>query len=249
MTRTTLCILLACILGSSHRAGAAERQPQDHASSHGKPSAFRRLANDSATPLLTRQTLAIVSTGAALAALATTFEDPGAMARFLDRSPWDKPADVGNVYGNGLLLSSGATALWAGGAWAHDANLRDAGFDAMRSLGITFGAVAALKLAVRRTRPDGGAYSFPSGHTAGAFAVAPVLARHFGARIAVPAYVLAVMTGMGRLEDRKHFLSDVLFGATIGTAAGLASASAGSTPASPVTLSLRPDRATVSVRF
>ena len=182
-------------------------------------------------------------------ALATTFEDPAATARALDRSPWDQPADLGNVYGNGGVLSAGAAALWAGGVWSHDANVRDAGFDAVRSLGITFGAVAALKLAVRRERPDGGAYSFPSGHTAGAFAVAPVLARHFGRRVAVPAYVLAVMTGMGRLEDRKHFLSDVLFGATIGTAAGLASASAASTPAQPVTLSLGPDRATVSVRF
>lgn len=211
--------------------------------------AITRLVRDSAEPLLTRRTLAIVSTGAALAALATTFEDPAATARALDRAPWDPPADIGNVYGNGLLLSTGAVALWTGGAWSGDVNLRDAGFDAVRSLGVTFAAVAALKLALRRTRPDGGAYSFPSGHSAGAFAVAPVLARHFGRRVAVPAYVLAVMTGMGRLEDRRHYLSDVVFGAALGTAAGLAYSSAGSTTGKPVSMSLGLSRATVSVRF
>ena len=204
---------------------------------------------DSAEPLYTRRTAVILGSGAVLAALATTFEDPDAMARFLDRSPWDQPADIGNVYGNGLLLSTGAAALWAGGAWAHDANVRDAGFDAMRSLGVTYVAIAALKLAVRRTRPDGGAYSFPSGHTAGAFAVAPVLARHFGRRVAVPAYVLAVMTGMGRLEDRRHYLSDVLAGAAIGSAAGLAESQPLRATRAPVGVLLTPHRLGLAVRF
>ena len=231
--------------------GVSAREPGATAPARpgSRSTALTRLVHDSAEPLFTRRTAVILGSGAALAALATTFEDPAATARALDRSPWDHPADAGNVYGNGLLLSTGAAALWGAGAWTHDANLRDAGFDAVRSLGVTFTAVAALKLAVRRTRPDGGAYSFPSGHSAGAFAVAPVLARHFGRRVAVPAYVLAVMTGMGRLEDRRHYLSDVVFGAALGTAAGLAYSSAGSMTGRPVSISLGPSRATVAVRF
>jgi membrane-associated phospholipid phosphatase len=43
---------------------------------------------------------------------------------------------------------------------------------------------------------------------------------HFGWRIGVPAYVLAVGTAAGRMEDRHHYLSDVVFGGTIGIVAG-----------------------------
>lgn len=242
-------LILICVLCPLSSALARESGTIAPAIPEHRDTAFARLVRDSAEPLFTRRTAVILGSGAALAALATTFEDPIATERFLDRSPWDKPSDVGNVYGNGGVLSAGAVALWAGGVWTHDANVRDAGFDAVRSLGITFATVATIKLTVRRTRPDGGAHSFPSGHTAGAFAVAPVLARHFGRRIAVPAYVLAVMTGMGRLEDRRHYLSDVFAGAAIGTAAGLAESRPLRSTSTPVGMLLTPGGLGLAVRF
>src|SRR5262245_20372933 len=58
----------------------------------------------------------------------------------------------------------------------------------MLSLGITYG----LKYTVQRQRPDLSSHdSFPSGHAAETFASATILARHFGAAAAVPAYGVA----------------------------------------------------------
>ena len=78
----------------------------------------------------------------------------------------------------------------------------------------------ALKHSVRRTRPNGHKLSFPSGHTSAAFASAAVLERHFGWKIGVPVYALSAYVAASRVQERKHYLSDVLFGATIGIVAG-----------------------------
>ena len=208
-----------------------------------------RLVRDSARPLLTPRTAFIVASGAALAGLATTFEDPAASARALEHAPWDDLSDFGNVYGNGAVLGAGALTMYALGRFTRHAGVQDAGFDAVRSLAITYAGVGMLKLAVHRTRPDGGAYSFPSGHTAGAFAVAPVVARHFGWRAGAPAYILAVMTGAGRLEDRHHYLSDVVFGAALGTAVGLAESESSAASGMHAGVLATPDRIGLRVDF
>ena len=70
------------------------------------------------------------------------------------------------------------------------------------------------------TRPNGGPYSFPSGHTAVAFSAAPILAQRYGWKTGLAAYALATATGLARMEDRKHHLADVLAGAAIGIGVG-----------------------------
>jgi membrane-associated phospholipid phosphatase len=78
----------------------------------------------------------------------------------------------------------------------------------------------AIKFSVSRTRPDGTAYSFPSGHSATSFATAAVLQRHFGWKAGIPAYALATYVAASRIETQRHFLSDVAFGAAIGMVSG-----------------------------
>ena len=97
-----------------------------------------------------------------------------------------------------------------------------AGSEMARSVLYSGVVTIALKAAVQRTRPDGGPYSFPSGHAAAAFSIAPVLAARFGIYAAVPAYLLAGVTAFGRVEEREHYPSDVVFGATLGLASGIA---------------------------
>src|SRR5262249_45681252 len=65
-----------------------------------------------------------------------------------------------------------------------------------------------------------GRNSFPSGHAADTFAVATALERHLGWKGAVPAYAFSSYVAMSRLHDNRHFLSDVVFGATVGIIAG-----------------------------
>jgi membrane-associated phospholipid phosphatase len=78
----------------------------------------------------------------------------------------------------------------------------------------------AIKFSVGRTRPDGTAYSFPSGHSATAFATAAVLQRHLGWKVGIPAYTLATYVAASRIETQRHYLSDVAFGAAIGMISG-----------------------------
>jgi hypothetical protein len=61
--------------------------------------------------------------------------------------------------------------------------------------------------------------SFPSGHSASAFATAGVLQRHYGWKVGVPATVVAAYVATARVHDNKHYLSDVIFGGAMGIAA------------------------------
>lgn len=64
--------------------------------------------------------------------------------------------------------------------------------------------------------------SFPSGHTAAAFAVATVISRRYPTKRWVPliAYSAAAMIGFSRLTLSTHFVSDVFFGAALGYSVG-----------------------------
>ena len=160
--------------------------------------------------------------------ISKSFEDNDRLAAALDRSPLDGVLDVGGVYGNGLVAGLGSLGLVAAGKLAGSERLASAGCDLTESLIVTWAVVWALKLAVDADRPGGGDYSFPSGHAATAFSMAPVLTGHFGWKAGAPAYGLAVATAMGRIEEHKHYLADVLFGAAIGYVVGSEVTSRGS---------------------
>jgi len=82
------------------------------------------------------------------------------------------------------------------------------------------GLVTSLKYTTRNLRPDGSAHnSFPSGHTAQAFAAATFLTEEFGHEYKCTpylAYGIASSVGMLRIANNRHYLSDVLVGAGIG---------------------------------
>ena len=81
-------------------------------------------------------------------------------------------------------------------------------------------SVTLLKNVSHTLRPDSSNYvSFPSGHTAQAFAAATLLSEEYGRRYQwVPylSYGLASSVGLLRMANNKHYLSDVLVGAGIG---------------------------------
>lgn len=88
------------------------------------------------------------------------------------------------------------------------------------SAAIMSSAVNTLKYTVKMPRPDGSANnSFPSGHTATAFMTATMLNKEYGHLapwVGVGAYSVATATGLMRMANNKHWLSDVMVGAGIG---------------------------------
>lgn len=82
------------------------------------------------------------------------------------------------------------------------------------------GSVKSLKTLVSVERPDGSdVRSFPSGHSARAFMMAGLLTREYGELspwVGAGAYSLAAATGVMRIANDRHWLSDVLTGAGLG---------------------------------
>ncbi len=81
-------------------------------------------------------------------------------------------------------------------------------------------SVNALKYSISTKRPDTSAdNSFPSGHTATAFMTATMLHKEYGAQsywYSVAAYSAATATGIMRMVNNRHWISDVMVGAGIG---------------------------------
>lgn len=80
--------------------------------------------------------------------------------------------------------------------------------------------VLSMKSLCGVIRPDGSdLLSFPSGHTATVVTAASILCKEYGYKskwIAALIYLPAVITGLTRLLNNRHWLSDVLAGAIIG---------------------------------
>lgn len=85
---------------------------------------------------------------------------------------------------------------------------------------VSTGISELLKATISKTRPDGtDTNSFPSGHSTIAFTNAAVLQNEFQDTSPVYAYsgyAFAATTGVFRMLNNRHYLSDVIVGAGIG---------------------------------
>ncbi len=129
-----------------------------------------------------------------------------------------KPAHIFGDTPEQVALSLGT---YAYGRMFDEPKVSHLGMDLLRAQMITEAMVEPLKFAVHRERPDmSNRQSFPSGHAAVTFAAATVIERHLGWKGSVLGYVIASYVASSRLHDNRHYLSDVVFGAAVGTIAG-----------------------------
>jgi len=127
----------------------------------------------------------------------------------------------GSYLGQLYTLLPAAMTVYAVGRAKDEPKVSHVGMDLLQSLAVAEAIVNALKYTTRRERPDGsGRNSFPSGHAADTFAFATALERHLGWKGAVPAYIFSSYVAISRLPDNRHWLSDVVFGSTVGIIAG-----------------------------
>ena len=158
------------------------------------------------------------------------------LARFLRsfNHEWlNRLGEAGNGLGSGWTLAAVSLALLAAGWRSQRPAFRQAGLDGLIAHGAVALLVQTLKHLIGRPRPrmthgstfqfgptcNSGLDSFPSGHTAAAFAVAVVLARHFP-RAAWLFYGAAGMVAVSRVVRGSHFPTDVVAGVCLGVIVG-----------------------------
>lgn len=138
------------------------------------------------------------------------------------------------------------TSMYAIGRLAHKKELADLGLHGEEAIGVATVVTTAIKWTAGRARPyvvrdtnpsDFGLFrgfrkgsdysSFPSGHTMSAFAAAAVVANEAsrwwpGSQwyVGSAMYAGATLVGLSRMYNNKHWATDVIMGAGIGTFAG-----------------------------
>ena len=162
-------------------------------------------------------------------------------------SPWiqrqatpfnDRLSAAAKLYGERTYAAIFALSVYTGGLIAGEDDIRVTGRLLCESLLLAGITSQSIKMLAGRSRPyrndrswyfdplqldDNSRFSFPSGHTVVAFSLSSVLAERIGnVWIGAGLYSLASLTALSRVYDGEHWLSDTLFGAAIGTAAGLA---------------------------
>ena len=123
-------------------------------------------------------------------------------------------------------MAGGAAGLYFLGLVSHNEHQRETGFLSGESAIDALIAVEVLKYATGRERPyqdfaNGrfrtGGSSFPSEHSAGAWAIAGIVAHEYPSPfIKFLSYGMATMVSASRITAKQHFPSDVLVGAALG---------------------------------
>jgi membrane-associated phospholipid phosphatase len=144
----------------------------------------------------------------------------------------DDLATAANHFGEGkyMLPALGLTCL--GGYVFDSPQTMDTALLSLKSLLLANGVSLSLKLLTQRERPfaeKGKEFfnnsgfrekdkSFPSGHTTIVWSVAPILAEQYKdcKWVAPTAYTIAALTSCARINNDRHWASDVFAGATIG---------------------------------
>jgi membrane-associated phospholipid phosphatase len=137
-------------------------------------------------------------------------------------------ARMGNTFGDWRFIVPAITAAYVAGDIAGSSAVKSTAVQAGAAAVLATAVAGGLKYAFGRTRPNtartsfdfhpfSGASSLPSGHTAVAFALATAVAdrTHDGWSDYV-LYGAASLTALSRINDNRHWASDVLVGALVG---------------------------------
>jgi hypothetical protein len=216
VSRLVVAIALVAVVRTPASAQTVDRLPSDKGPSVGQ--IFKDIPHD-LWNFLSWDTAMVLGIGGGAALISHTWDDN--LAGEIETNPSLNDAfEPGHTYGAFSAQALIGVAVYTGGKLAKKGRLAQTGADIIRAQLLSQAYVQALKFTVQRERPDGSNnVSFPSGHSASAFATATVLQRHYGWKAGVPATVLAAYVATARVHDNKHYLSDVVFGAAMGIAA------------------------------
>jgi membrane-associated phospholipid phosphatase len=180
---------------------------------------FKDLGSD-VRHLPSKENLFWVGVGGGLALIAHPFDD-NANRAMVGSTLAENIFKPGRVLGQFGTLIGAAAITYTVGRMKDEPKVSHVGMDLLEAIAVSEGLAQSIKYSVRRQRPDlSGRTSFPSGHAADTFAFATALERHLGWRGAVPAYILSSYVAISRVPANRHWLSDAVFGASVGIIAG-----------------------------
>lgn len=176
------------------------------------------------TSPITTDAWKILATGTSLTILSLVLKDitiRQSTHEIADEKPLGKYSVYGDILGQ-ILPNILYTSFYAGDYWINGEQ-RSKELSLMMAKATAYSGLTTdiLKKAFNETRPNGGRNSFPSGHTTSAFAFASVVSMNHNIYAGVAATSLATFVGLSRINDKKHYVHDVIAGATIGTAFGV----------------------------
>lgn len=219
-------------LGNFAERKDEQNHPAVHPSMHALPSpwpAFRWRVQQSvsSSPTLPQWAKGTMLAGGAVLAGAA-FDKP--VDRFVSKH---QSARMMDAWGDAGKVMPAVLAGAAAGAVAFgDSRMQNIGLISLQSIGASAGVSFVTKRIVRRERPGEGQgacgctfnrsgnssdTSFPSNHAAVAFAAVTPFAQEYDAPWL---YGLAAVGSLGRVADRKHWVSDVVAGGVVGYAIG-----------------------------
>ncbi len=133
-------------------------------------------------------------------------------------------AEIGNIGGSAITIAGITVTSYIVAKQIKDEKFLQTSEALIESEIITAVMTEGIKVSVGRKRPNGDnnrfSSSFPSGHVSASFALATTFDSMYGYKVGIPLYAFSSFVGLSRISDNKHFLSDVLFGAALGTAVG-----------------------------
>lgn len=140
-------------------------------------------------------------------------------------------AEIASSLGGGAIIAPMLVTLYGAGELFGSKGLRRIALLGIESWLISGAITMVLKFVIGRSRPknnegsttfipfsaSNGYYSFPSGHSSSAFAVASVVAKHVdNFFVDFFVYGLATSVALSRIHKSKHWASDIFLGSALG---------------------------------
>ena len=184
---------------------------------------MKELGQEAASPLTTNAKYVLL--GGTLVTASLALMEDGVVYPFQKTQVRNKPLGeyskwgdtLGQLVPNILYVGGMSIAGYYGNTKAYDRAL-----GMFKATAYSSGVTSVLKYTIREPRPNNPQEknSFPSGHSTTAFAFSGYVAAEHGWGWGSAALLMSTFVGYSRINDNRHYLHDVVAGATIGWAYG-----------------------------